>query len=436
MKRLMKQGLLILMLLMLHTAILAQPKLNDQNHSVSFSYHNDTVDEVVLTGSFLPRKTYKTPAGVFGRDGEVEMKRVGDEWVYATPPLASEMYTYRFLIDGKPVVDPCNPDTVRDVDEFYNFFIVPGIPGSYYLDEAIPHGTLTAHWYDSSIPSMPRRRLMVYTPAGYQQGGQRYPVLYLLHGSGGDETSWSQYGRAFQILDHLIHEHKCPPMIVVMPNGIADRAAAPGYDRYNGEPASSKNVESMMGAVERAFVPDIVNFVDTHYRTMADSAHRAIAGLSLGGLQTIVTSANNPGVFSYVGLFSAQTTNGMSDRDIRRANRFGKRMDKLQDNLPFLVKRGLGKKVADLAGKLQKGDLTVYDSIDTKLRRQFQCGVRLYYIAVGRDDFVMKLNKDFRHKLDTLGLAYSYHETDGGHSWENWRKYLIDFLPRLFNQTK
>ena len=420
---------------MLPVLLPAQPKMNSHSHSVRFTYRNDTVNEVVLTGSFLPRKTYKTPVGVFGRDGEVEMKRIGNEWVYATPPLSSEMYTYQFLVDDKPILDPCNPDTVRDVDEYYNFFIVPVIP-LVLSRRGNSSRHLTAHWYDSSIPSMPRRRMMVYTPAGYQQSNRRYPVLYLLHGSGGDETSWSQYGRACQILDHLIHEQKCQPMIVVMPNGIANRAAAPGYDNSYDETVTSKNIESMMGAIERAFVPDIVGFVDSHYRTLADSVHRAIAGLSLGGLQTIATSANHPGVFGYVGLFSAQTTNGLSDRDIRRAYSFGRHMDKLQDNLPFLVKRGLGKKMADLAGKLQKGDLTVYDSIDTKLRRQFQCGLRLYYIAVGRDDFVMKLNNDFRHKLDTLGLKYIYHETDGGHSWENWRKYLIDFLPRLFNQTK
>lgn len=425
---------LFLGLLMLPLVASAQPKIMPTTHTVTFTYRNDTAKEVVITGSFLPRKTFWTPAGIFGHDGEAEMTKKNGVWTYTSASLPSEMYTYRFFIDGdddRPALDPLNPDTVRDVADFFNFFIIPGNPGSNYFDERIPHGTLTAHWYDSTVPETPRRRLLVYTPSGYEHGG-RYPVLYLLHGSGGDETSWSQYGRACQILDHLIAQKRCVPMIVVMPNGIADRAAAPGYDPQDKRPVTSKNVESMMGAVERSFVPDIVNYIDSHYRTLADKDHRAIAGLSLGGLQTLATAANNPGVFGYVGLFSAQTTNGLKDKDFKKVKRFTKRMMNLHKNMPFLTKGGLGKKMMGPADDLHNGDITIYDSIGTKLRRQFAAGVDLYYIAVGRDDFVKKLNDDFRQRLDTLSLPYTYHETDGGHSWENWRKYLMDFVVRIF----
>lgn len=423
-----------LWLLLLPLWAVAQPKIAATTHAVTFTFRNDTAKEVKITGSFLPRKTFWTPAGIFGHDGEAEMTKKGGVWTYTSESLPSEMYTYRFIIDeddDRTALDPLNPDTVRDVADFFNFFIIPGNPGSYYLNENIPHGRLSALWYDSTIPGTPRRRMLVYTPVGYERGG-RYPVLYLLHGSGGDETSWSQYGRVCQIFDHLIAQKKIVPMIVVMPNGIADRAAAPGYDPQDKRPVTSKNMESMMGAVERSFVPDIVSYIDSHYRTVADKEHRAIAGLSLGGLQTIATAANNPGVFGYVGLFSAQTTNGLKDNDFKKVQRFAKRMMNLHKNLPFLTKGDLGKKMMGLADDLHNGDITVYDSIDTKLRRQFSAGVDLYYIAVGRDDFVKKLNDDFRRRLDTLSLPYIYHETDGGHSWENWRKYLMDFAPKIF----
>lgn len=268
-----------------------------------------------------------------------------------------------------------------------------------------------------------------YPPAGYSRS-RKYPVLYLLHGTGGDEKSWLELGRAEQIFDNLIAKGQCKPMVVVMPNGIADRAATPGADPYNAKPATANAVESMMGLMESTFVTDIVSYIEAHYSVLSQKKGRAIAGLSLGGLHTIFISANHPDMFDYVGLFSAQTTNTLtSSHKIGSLESLATTFDKLTDLLPFL---GKGKKLDNYAGIINEGKLSVYDSLDYKLEKQFAIPPKLYYIAYGKDDFVKKLNEDFQQKLDDKGYNYVLNVSDNGHSWDNWRKYLVDFLKRLF----
>lgn len=222
-----------------------------------------------------------------------------------------------------------------------------------------------------------------YTPAGYSRS-RKYPVLYLLHGTGGDEKSWLELGRAEQILDNLIAKGQCKPMVVVMPNGIADRAATPGADPYNAKPATANAVESMMGLMESTFVTDIVSYIEAHYSVLSQKKGRSIAGLSLGGLHTIFISANHPDMFDYVGLFSAQTTNTLtSSHKIGSLESLATTFDKLTDLLPFL---GKGKKLDNYAGIINEGKLSVYDSLDYKLEKQFAILPKLYYIAYGKDD--------------------------------------------------
>ena len=270
----------------------------------------------------------------------------------------------------------------------------------------------------------------MYTPAGYTTS-KKYPVLYLLHGTGGDETSWIGLGRAQQILDNLIAAKRCVPMIVVMPNGIVNRAAAPGADPYNKTENSGVSVESMMGLIEYRFIPEVVRYVEDNYSVYKDKSHRAIAGLSLGGLHTLFITANNPDEFDYVGLFSAQTTNSVSSgKKIEGLEKLADNIKKLTEAFPFL---GKGKKVDQYADYVNEDKLTIYDSLDVKLQRQFANPPKLYYIAYGNDDFVKKLNEDFRNKLGAAGYRYTLNITDGGHTWSNWRKYLVDFLPRLFH---
>src|SRR5574344_2169164 len=409
-----------------------QPIIN-QDNSVTFILIAPNAKNVELKGSFIP-KTHKitTKAGVFGKDGSFKMNKDGAVWTYTTQPLTSELYTYSYEIDKFETIDPNNINLIRDVDKYLNYFIIDGGLGNYYKTTSVNHGDISKVWYPSSLNNMKRRRMSIYTPAGYNaKSSVSYPVLYLLHGSGGDENSWLESGRAACILDNLIAVGKIQPMIVVMPNGIADLEAAPGEGVDYQRKPSAMNIESMLGKIENVFVNEIVKYVESTYQVKKDKNNRALAGLSLGGLHTLYISANHPDLFGYVGLFSAQTTNAITDKQIDKAEKLASSMDKLSSNV-FIKGTKFAKKLQNMSQRITSSDLDIYDNIVEKLKAQFDAKPKLYYIAVGKDDFVKKLNDDFRKKLDTAGYKFYYNETYGSHSWENWRHYLVDFLPRLF----
>ena len=410
------------------------PPTVNADGTVTFTLEAPDAKEVKIEGSFLPKvHKIKTKMGAFGKDQKPDMQKKGKRWTYTTEALSSEIYTYDFIVDGMRMLDPQNTNVVRDVAEYSNYFIVPGGIADNYVTKDVPHGIVSKVWYPCSWEDMKQRRMTVYTPPHYEDSpNDYYPVLYLLHGSGGDENAWTEAGRAAQILDNLISEGRIKPMIVVMPNGLVDWQAAPGEGTdYKREP-SAMNLRSMLGLYENSFKKDIVDYIDSHYRTIRNKDSRAVAGLSLGGLHTIFISANNPGVFSYVGLFSAQTTNAMTDGRLKRWGNVMDGVQKVFSKIPKLSETKLGEKLDNLGDRFANGDMDVYANIEEKLKVQFSTGVKLYYIAVGEDDFVMKLNDDFRKKLDAGKYPYVYNQTDGAHSWENWRKYLVDFLPRLF----
>lgn len=409
------------------------PTVNADN-TVTFTIEAPDANEVKIEGSFLPKvKQIRTAMGAFGKSQQPAMEKKGKVWTYVSPVLESELYTYNFIVDGMRMLDPDNTNIIRDVAEYSNCFFVGGGIADDYMVQDVPHGTVSKVWYPSSWEGMERRRMTVYTPPQYEDNtSDRYPVLYLLHGSGGDENAWTEAGRAAQILDNLMAQGRIAPMIVVMPNGLVDWQAAPGESTaYNREP-SALNVSSMMGRFENTFVSDIVSFVDSHYRTLPTQDKRALAGLSLGGLHTIYISANNPTTFGYVGLFSAQTTNAMTDQRLKRLGKVASKLQSVVSKVPKLGDTFVGEKIGSVNSRFSNGEMGIYSHIDKKLKTQFDSGLKLYYIAVGCDDFVMKLNNDFRKKLDAAHYKYVYHETNGAHSWENWRKYLVDFLPRLF----
>ena len=177
-------------------------------------------------------------------------------------------------------------------------------------------------------------------------------------------------------------------MIVVMPNGNASQEAAPGETHFGLVPPTVALPHTMDGAFEEAF-PDIIAYVDRTYRTKADKQHRAIAGLSMGGFHSLHTSKQYPDMFDYVGLFSAAINPRVEGSEI-------------------------------------------YKDREAKLRRQFADAPKLYWIAIGKDDFLYKDNEAYRKALDDMGVKYDYHESAGGHIWKNWRAYLSDFTRRLF----
>lgn len=406
------------------------PIINPDN-SASFFLDAPNATEVILKGSFVPRKSYiKTESGAVTKDGAIKMTREDNRWTYTTSPLPSEFYTYAFEVDGKPQIDKNNKNVIRDIADSLNYFVIGNGIADNYVVKNVPHGIVKKVWYPSSLEGMNQRRMTVYLPSSYTTNkNKRFPVLYLLHGSGGDENSWSDGGRAIQILDNMIAAGQCEPMIVVMPNGNVNLAAAPGEDPNNPNiKPSANNTSSMLGKIESVFMKEVVNYVDNNFRTLNDKSHRAIAGLSLGGLHTLFISLNNPQSFDYVGLFSAQTTNALNGSRISGLQKIGDKWNQLKENIPFIG----GGNVDRAISKYTSDELSIYDNIDIKLKYQFKTPPKLYYIAVGRDDFVKKLNDDFRKKLKSKGYQFYYNETDGAHTWDNWRKYLVDFLPRLF----
>ena len=208
-------------------APLASPVVN-ADKSVTFNVNAPEAQKVEIVGDFLPIEKVKTPQGEYDRQGpQLLKKNEKGVWSFTSTPLQPELYTYNILIDGVKVTDPLNVYAVRDIASTFSIFMIDGGVNGLYQVKDVPHGTVSKTWYKSPKANM-TRRLTIYTPAGYEQSKEKYPVLYLLHGMGGDENAWSELGRATQIMDNLIASGKAKPMIVVMPNGNISQEAAPG----------------------------------------------------------------------------------------------------------------------------------------------------------------------------------------------------------------
>ena len=368
-------------------AQVVSPQVNEDK-TVTFRYSAPDVIRVQVTGDFLPPQKISTPNGDFEVPGVAELvQNQNGIWEYTSAPLEPELYSYSLIVNGQRMNDPSNIYQIRDVATVTSIFIVGGGQAELYKVNDVPHGTVSKVWYDSPSLGM-RRRMTVYTPTGYEESGRtRYPVLYLLHGMGGDEQAWMELGRASQILDNLIAQGKAKPMIVVMPNGNASQEAAPGETSLGLVQPQFKLPKTMDGTYETSF-PEIIEYVDSHYRTICKKESRAIAGLSMGGFHSLHISKEYPGTFSYIGLFSAAI--------------------------------------------FPEKESPVYEDFDGKLAKLFATKPSLFWIGIGKDDFLYKANTDFRRKLDDAGYEYTYVESTGGHIWRNWRIYLSQFAPFLF----
>ncbi len=388
------------------------------DHSVTFTLDAPQAKKVKLEGSFAKKA--------------IKMQKVDGLWIAHLDSLPAEIYTYRYKISKKKTfLDPANDQKMRDVDTYWNYFIVEDSITRKFIDyPEVEHGTLEYIWYPSLLNGMSQRRMAVYLPVAYQKNtDEKFPVLYLLHGSGGDETAWADCGRVCQILDNMFSQGLAKPCIVVMPNGNADLDAAPGESPWMNKKPSAFNPSSMTGMVEQVFVKEIVSFVDHKYRTIADKHHRAIAGLSLGGLHTIFVSVNHPDCFDYIGLFSAQATNMLDDEKkqlmIARAHRNNTHLRQIWGLL-------FDFKPDDSVFDEKLSSVKVYGDIEQKLAKMAGQPPKVYYIAIGKHDKLMKFNKMFMQKMDHAGIPYEFHLSEGAHSWENWRRYLVEFLPKLF----
>lgn len=369
---------------------IVSPEIHSDN-TVTFRMRAPKAVRVQITGDFLTMQHSESAYGKYDVPGIADLKE-GKEgvWEYTTPlPLLPELYNYSFIVDGLKTTDPANVYLIRDVATVFNVFIVGGARADLYKVNSVNHGTVSRRWYWSPSLKM-NRRLAVYTPAGYEESNKRYPVFYLLHGMGGDEEAWLALGRASQILDNLIAAGKAKPMIVVMTNGNVSQEAAPGESSLGYIVPTMQLPKTMDGSMEESF-PDVVNFIDATYRTVKRKSGRAIAGLSMGGFHSLHISKQYPDMFDYVGLFSAAI---MPDKQVKSS---------------------------------------VYDNTENKLKIQFNKTPKLYWIAIGKTDFLYKANEEYRKMLNEKGFKYTYYETDEGHIWRNWRIYLTEFVPMLFH---
>jgi enterochelin esterase family protein len=338
-------------------------------------------DNRVAIRIYAPKASDVTVSGDFlgGRPAEKLTKDAHGVWSATFGPLRPDYYTYTLVVDGVRTADPKNPVIKQGIASLENVLAVPGAETAFEDNRAVPHGELRQVWYDSKTLGQ-MRRMHVYTPPGYDQGTQKYPVFYLLHGGGDDDSGWPTVGRAGFILDNLLAAGKAKPMIVVMPNG--SMPPAPGTP-----PAQGMNRTRELFASE--LTKDVMPYVETKYRVLTKRENRALAGLSMGGYQTLELTLTRPELFDYVGVMSS----GLFGASI--------------DDAPTRYATALS---------------------DPK----FNQNKKLVWVAIGKDDFVMDANKKTLALLDKSGIKYQYKETEGGHTWINWRQYLHEFLPLLF----
>ena len=362
------------------------PEINPDN-TVTFRYYNPKAITVQVSGDFLP--TEKVTYTVEGRERTMDVPFKADLveqnglWTYTTEPLEGELYSYTLFVDGQKMMDPSNIYQNRDIATWTNIFTISteqGDKGWYYQVNDVPHGNVSKVWYDSPVLGM-QRRMTVYTPAGYEKDTKKkYPVLYLLHGSGGDEDAWSDLGRTIQIMDNLIAEGKAEPMIVVMPNGVYFNQAAPGVAVNMFQPTISNSRSQSTVEVEDSFT-DIIKYIEANYRVKKDMYSRAVAGLSMGGRQSAALSRRYPTKFGYVGMFSGTVPPQEDDKELAAV---------------------------------------------------FAAKPKLYWIACGNTDGAMRNARLLYDYCEEKGYPVSFYESEGGHIWRNWREYLTVFAQKIF----
>jgi len=316
-------------------------------------------------------------------------------WEVMFGPIASGTYRYNFTVDGVTVVDPRSPAISESNN---NVWSLVHVPGSEFMDtQDVPHGAVSAvTYYSKSLGKF--RRMHVYTPPGYDSGQGKFPVFYLLHGAGDCDEAWTSVGRAGFILDNLIAAGKAKPMVVVMPAG---HTRASGFGPRGGAGADGAAARPPADEFVQDFLNDLMPFAEKRYRVYTDGKHRAIAGLSMGGSQTLNVAIPNLEKFGYVGVFSSGLIGSFAG--------------------------GRGGSTNAPAGPTWEE--LHRDALDNaKLRKN----LKLVWFATGKDDFLIETSRGSVAMLKKHGFNPVFKETDGGHTWINWRNYLHEFAPQLF----
>ncbi len=320
-----------------------------------------------------------SPAEAYKNMGGMPMTK-GDQgiWEVIIGPIEPGIYRYNLVVDGVATTDPRNPLTSQSLTSSRNMYEVPGADFMEYKP-GVSHGAISTVYYDSPVTGG-ERRMHIYTPPGYEIGTTRLPVLYLLHGGGDSDDSWGTVGRAGAILDNLIADREAVPMIIVMPAGHTSTGfrltpgVSMGHDAFNDD-----------------LVKVVLPYVDTHYLTIADRDHRAIAGLSMGGLQTLTIALTDSAEFAYVGVFSSgwfpNTIKEEEDTDVEQYRASGK---------PF----------------------------------------RLFWVDAGKYDIALQNSRATVAVLKKAGINIEENHSDGFHAWNNWRNYLHVYAPLLFTRNQ
>jgi enterochelin esterase-like enzyme len=339
-----------------------------EDRRVTFRVRAPNAGEVLLNGEFMDKTVPLTK----GDDGV---------WSVTIGPIEPEIYGYSFIIDGLQSVDQSNPDLkYRTVGNHASLLDVPGDKPRFFDAQNVPHGDVTVHWYRSRSLDGAQRRLFIYTPPGYKDMKETLPVLYLLQGAGGDDGQWTWLGQSNLIMDNLAAAGRIRPMIVVMPDAYAfDPIAIPaGAEQRDG--------------FERDLLNDIIPFVERTYRVKTDRQNRAIAGLSMGGGQSLMIGLEHLDRFSYIAGFSSALL-GISTKTLAETGEF-----------------------REVARNPQAANKQI----------------KLLWVGCGTEDTLYNSNQAFSKMLSESGLQHTFRTTGGAHTWVVWRRYLNELAPLLF----
>jgi enterochelin esterase-like enzyme len=347
-------------------AILPEPEVHS-DRTVTFRFEDPNAKEVKLD--------------LEGAKPVPMQKDVSGIWSVTTGPLIPDFYGYSFVADGVSLIDPSNslmkPNLLHTESQVH----VPGLPSLPWEVNGVPHGVVHHHFYKSGVVG-DERDFYVYTPPAYDSSApQNYPVLYLLHGFSDDASGWTAVGRANVILDNLIAQGKAKPMIIVMPLGYgAPEIVSHGFGAFSEAELRDRNMHRFV----QTLLTEVIPQVEATYRVNKDRTSRAIAGLSMGGSESLLTGLNALDKFAWIGAFSS--------------------------------------------GGLSQDFSTDFPTLDSKANQQ----LRVLWIACGTDDHLIELNRKFRAWLASKGVRHTDVETPGGHTWMVWRRNLADFATLLF----
>ena len=353
-------------------------------------------------------------AGDFQNIGEAAQLKKGDNGVWETivGPVIPGAYRYTFTVDGVATVDPHNASISESNTNVWSLVYVPG---SDFMDtKDVPRGAVAAvTYYSTALKKF--RRMHVYTPPGYDLGKGKYPIFYLLHGAGDCDEAWTSVGRAGFILDNLIAAKKVKPMVVVMPAGHT--TASMGGGRGAAPAAGVAPVQPpVLDEFAQDFLTDIMPYAETHYRVLADRADRAIAGLSMGGSQTLNIAFLHLDKFAYIGVFSSGASLGGGGRGRGAA-----------PGAPAGAAAPAAAPAAP-AGPSPFETSHMADLDNAALKK----GTKLIWLSTGHDDGLMSSTLATVDMLKKHGFSPVFKESPGAHTWINWRNYLNEFATQLF----